>query len=451
MADKKKKKVMDIVNPFGRAKSVYEWIHKWFTKRDIQHMHMYYILFWLTLLPLFLLNFEGAKMVGVVLVILSPIWLTISLVLAIWHLWMDYIQLKFLADEKQEAQLYEIIVPKSVQKSPAAMELFFQGLLLSQGETTDFDKYWKGRVRPWWSLEIAGISGEVHMYLWCWKRFTSHVEAQLYAQFPEVKLRPVEDYAMNIDYDPKKHFAWGHRYKLSGDEELPIKTYFDFGLHENADKWETKIDPMVNILEKFAMMQKGEQLWLQILFQKSDRDVAGKAEKLIEKIHSDRATEYPSMADPEEMVKGFPVLLPGDREKVDAIQRASKKPVFDVIIRNLYITELESINTLRIQSMGKMFNYYDGYNSLAAFEGSAPGGDWPWQNYTLPDIHGILRKFISAYRLRSGFRAPFKRPVITLSTEELATIFHFPSEEGTIPGMEKAQAKSAAPPTNLPT
>ncbi len=447
---KKKKTAIDIINPFGRVKGMYAGIHAWFYGRDIQNMHIFYTLFWLTILPLLILNFEGAKMVVVVLILLSPFWLIPALVLAIWHFWKDYIQLKFLADPKQDAQLYEIVVPKNVQKSPAAMELFFQGLLLAQGETTDFDRNWKGRVRPWFSLEIMGKNGEVKMYIWMWKRYTEHVEAQLYAQFPEVELRAVEDYASQVIFDEKKHFAWGMRYKLEQDEALPIKTYFDYGLHENADKWETKIDPMVNLLEKFALPGPGEQMWMQILFQKSERKIVEEAEKMIEKIHSDRATEYPSMADPEEMVKGFPILLPGDREKVDAIQRASKKPSFDCIIRSLYFTELENITTLRIQSLVKMFINYSGHNSFG-LDGSASGGDWPWEKYTLPHWPTVIRSFMSAYRLRSGFHAPFKRATITLTTEELATLFHFPSEESAVPGMEKAQAKSAAPPTNLPT
>lgn len=100
--------------------------------------------------------------------------------------------------------------------------------------------------------------------------------------------------------------------------------------------------------------------------------------------------------------------------------------------------------------MGKMFNYYDGHNKLDAFDGSAKGGDYPWEKYTLPHWPTVLKKFINAYRLRSGFNVPYKRPSITLTTEELATLFHFPSQESAVPGMEKAQAKNAAPPTNLP-
>ncbi len=436
---------------FDWVNVMYKSIYEYATGHDIQSGHMLYILLVLTLAPLLILNFEGVKTVAIVLIILSPIWLTYVLVSKIWELWMEHINLKFLAEPKQEAQLYELIVPKSITKSPAAMELFFEGLLLSQGTTTEFDKYWHGKVRPWWSLEITGINGEVRMYFWCWKRFKEHVEAQLYAQFPEVEMVAVDDYATKIDYDPKKHFAWGHRFKLAKDEALPIKTYFDYGLQENADKWETKVDPMVNVLEKFALPQQGEQLWLQILFQKSDRDTAGEADSLIKKMHEDRAVEVPVQGDPEKTFKGAPMFTPGEFELVKSIERARKKSSFDCIIRSLYIADLDHMNSLRIQSMGKMFNYYNGHNELKPFVGAAKGGDYPWEKFTLPDLSNILKDFISAYRLRGGFNVPFVRPSITLTTEELATIFHFPSEEGKVPGMQKSQSKSAIPPSNLPT
>ncbi len=454
MADNKKKKscFKDPIHClFDKVKGVYKSIHKYLTGHDIQSLHMFYILLALTIAPLIIFNFEGAKRVFIVLIVLSPVWLTLALIFTIWGIWMDYINLKFLADSKQESQLYEIVVPKTITKSPAAMELFFEGLLLTQGTSTEIDKYWRGRLRPWWSLEITGINGEVRMYFWCWKRFKEHVEAQLYAQYPEVELIEVDDYSKKIEYDPDKHFALGHRFKLAKEEALPIKTYYDYGLHEHADKWETKIDPMVNVLEKFALMQQGEQMWLQILFQKSDRKVAEEAEKTIEKIYKDKTPEYPAMDGSDEKVKGFPMLLPSEREKVEAIQRASKKPSFDCIIRGLYIAEKEHMNTLRVQSMGKMFNYYNGFNELKPFDGGASGGDYPWEKLTLPNLHGILKDFIEAYRLRSGFNVPFKKPTITLTTEELATLFHFPSEEGRVPGLQKSQSKSSVPPPNLPT
>ncbi len=435
---------------FNLIKGFYKAVHKFITGYDIQALHMFRILFWLTLLPILLTNFEGMKSTLIVLIVLSPFWLLPVIVGKLWELWIEYIQLQYIADSKQESALYEIVVPKSVQKSPAAMELFFEGLLLTQGETTEFNRYLDGKVRPWWSLEITGINGEVRMYMWMWKRFKEHVEAQLYGQFPEVELHEVEDYAAKVHYDPEKHFAWGTRYNLANHEALPIKTYVDFGLHEHADKWETKIDPMVNMLEKFALAKQGEQIWLQILFQKSDRKVDEEADEIISQIYKEKSTEFTDPNNPDEKTQGFAMLTPGDREKVESINRTSKKPAFDCVLRGLYIADKDKMNTHRIQSVVKMFLNYNGYNSFG-LDGDSKGGDYPWEKWTLPNQDDLLSDFIAAYTLRSGFHSPYQRPSITLTTEELATIYHFPSEEGSVPGMNRVQAKSAGPPPNLPT
>lgn len=445
------KDLFKLVKPiFNFIKKRYEGIVKFVTGYDFQGKHALYGLFWLTLLPIIALNWQGFVLTWIVILALSPIYVPIIIVNKLWDLWMEYINLKFLAQPAQKPQLYELKIPTNVEKSPAAMELVLANLLLSQGTTTEINRNWEGKVRPWWSLEITGINGEVKMYIWMWERFREHVEAQLYAQFPEVQMIPVDDYTANVTYDPEKQFMFAHRFKLKGEEALPIKTYYDYGLHEHSDKWEVKIDPMVNILEKFALAKQGEQIWMQILIQKSDRDVAKEAEEMIAKIYKDKSPEYPDPNNPEEKLQGMAMLTPMEREKVEAINRASRKPVFDVVIRNLYLADKEHMNTLRIQSLGKMFQAYDGFNALAAFEGKAPKGDYPWAKYTLPNKDAILKKFLAAYKLRSAFHHPYARPSITLSVEELATLFHFPSQEAEVPGLDKAQAKASAPPVNLP-
>lgn len=434
---------------FNKVVGFYKQIFAYTTSHDIQALHILYVLFWLTFLPLPLLYWAGFKTLLIVFIVLSPLWLPPLLITGIWHQWMDYIHLLYINNKNQQGALYEVVVPRDVQKSPKAMELFLEGLLLTQGETTEIDKYWKGRVRPWWSLEIAGINGEVRMYLWCWKRFGEYAAAQLYAQYPEVELREIPDYAAKVVYDPSKIGVWGMRYKLNEGEAFPIKTYFDYGLHENPDRWEVKIDPMVNMLERFALTREGEQLWFQILIKKSDRKVNEEADAAIKKIYDENTTEYTDFHDPDTKVKGMAMLTPGDREKVEAINRTRKKPSFDCVIRGIYIYPNDKIQPNNIQSLLKMLNHYSGYNSFG-IDGKATGTDYPWGKWTGPDMDKVLKNFVNAYRLRSGFHPPYKRPSITLTTEELATIWHLPSQESKVPGQEKKQARTAEPPPNLP-
>ena len=60
---------------------------------------------------------------------------------------------------------------------------------------------------------------------------------------------------------------------------------------------------------------------------------------------------------------------------------------------------------------------------------------------------------IDAFRRRSFFYAPYRnwqsKPYI-LTTEELATLYHFPGKIVTTPTLERIPSKKVEPPANLP-
>jgi len=60
--------------------------------------------------------------------------------------------------------LLEIRVPQDVLKTPKAMEYVFVGLHGVWDELTFRDKWIKGEILPWFSLEIAGIDGEMRFF-----------------------------------------------------------------------------------------------------------------------------------------------------------------------------------------------------------------------------------------------------------------------------------------------
>ena len=51
----------------------------------------------------------------------------------------------------------------------------------------------KGKVRPWFSLELVSIEGNFHFYL-DKKNFVDLIESQIYSQYPQSKVQEVEDY-----------------------------------------------------------------------------------------------------------------------------------------------------------------------------------------------------------------------------------------------------------------
>ena len=94
----------------------------------------------------------------------SFIWLPALTIYIAWELWVRYVQAVNLAGQK--FVLLEVKLPKDVFKSPQAAEFFINTLWQTIGESNWYEKYWKGGVRSWFSLEICAIDGGVHFFVW---------------------------------------------------------------------------------------------------------------------------------------------------------------------------------------------------------------------------------------------------------------------------------------------
>lgn len=182
------------------------------------------------------------------------LWVPLFLIFFSWNLWVRYIRANFI--NEKETVLLEIKLPRDLQKSPKAMELFLNNLHQTAGEGNPWDKYWKGGVRAWFSLEFVSIEGQVKFFIWTREEIKEMVETQIYAQYPNVEVSEAPDYSLNIHYDSEKIKLWGTEFKLTKEDPYPIKTYVDYGLDKDP-KEEFKIDPISNVLEYLGSLGQG--------------------------------------------------------------------------------------------------------------------------------------------------------------------------------------------------
>jgi hypothetical protein len=407
---------------------------------------------------------------GRYLLILLPIAMPFMLVYVFWIVRFRWLTMKFV--ESQKTCLLQIKLPKEITKSPAAMEIFFSQLTAG-GAGNYSEAFLDGKTRPWFSCEIVSIGGEVRFYVWCSQaKFKNLIEAQLYAQYPNIEIYEVEDYTKELVFDLEKYKMHTVQFALSKPDPLPIKTYIDYGLDKDQ-KDEYKIDPMTSMLEYLGSMRKGEYGWIQILFQKQEdlnikhgtfskgKELKEQIKEEIEKIRKESITES---GDDDNKIK-FPNPTKGQTERIAAIERSNSKPAFETMIRCLYIAEKDSFNPINITGiMGCLKQYNSG--SLNGFK---PG--------TVSDVSdlrkdlAVIVPFLSknnnnkisdikksmfyAYKLRSYFQLPYKnygdkKPFI-LTSEELATIFHFPSGMvSQTPTLKRVGSKKSEAPSNLP-
>jgi len=142
-----------------------------------------------------------------------PIWILPAAVAGAWKCWIWYVQSAFVAEKEEEAILLEVKMPRELVKSPRGMDQAFHHLWLDVGEVTYFTRKWRGATLPVFSFEIASFGGEVHFYVWTWKEWRHAVESGIYANYPEVEIYEVEDYAKKFKYEPSEALAFCNDYR----------------------------------------------------------------------------------------------------------------------------------------------------------------------------------------------------------------------------------------------
>ena len=179
-------------------------------------------------------------------------------------MWVHYVQQDFISGINYV--LLEIVPPREVLRSPKAMELFFTNALYHFSLKGGREAYWQGAVWFWYSLEIVSIDGQVHFYIRTPTRIRGLIETQMYAQYPQAQVKVADDYTLAVDEidGPSGWKGWGCEFALEKHEAFPIKTYVDFGLDKDP-KEEYKVDPISPVIELFGSLQKGEQMWMQII------------------------------------------------------------------------------------------------------------------------------------------------------------------------------------------
>jgi len=149
------------------------------------------------------------------------LWLPVFLAALFIELWVKYLQLK--AIKKIKWLLLEIKIPRDIEKTPRAMEQVFSGLHGILTSIKFLDKYWKGKVQEWFSIEIAGIDGVVYFFIRTPEQFRNLVEAQIQAQYPDAEILEVLDYV-----GPLAKIVPGKTYDIGGVEFILEKASAPF-------------------------------------------------------------------------------------------------------------------------------------------------------------------------------------------------------------------------------
>jgi len=424
-----------------------------------------------------------------------------------WKLWVHYIRQDFISGI--DYVLLEIVPPREVLRNPRAMELFISNALYHWSYKGGKEEYWQGAVWFWFSLEIASIDGQVHFYIRTPTRIRGLIETQMYAQYPQAQVKEVPDYTLAVDkISPESAWmGWGCEFALKKHEAYPIKTYVDFGLDKDP-KEELKIDPLSPLIELFASIKKGEQMWTQIVITPDKKEyktkgIFGKGEGTNDwvKAAQDELAKllgpYSSYKDVEEGPGGvslkrsrIEVRVPDFLKRaVDGMSKKTSKLAFETGIRTMYIAKKEDWDLSSRRNIRLIYRQFDSpdVNGLIRINSSqADALNSSILSLSPEQVMVLANRMLHEYRERAFYHLPlrhhlfaihtfeelFPKPIIhpiammfikpfflpyvhhktfMLNVEELATLWHFPGQILKVPTLERIESKEASPPPNLPT
>ena len=395
----------------------------------------------------------------------AKFWLPFVLIVVGWKIWLRFRRMKWISGLSWH--VLEIRIPKNVYKSPLAMEtVLLQAMHQSGGISTKYKRNWQGKALIWFSLEIVSNEGDVKFYIRTPFQFKNIVESQIYAHYPNAEVVEVEDYVYPILADMHKQpwQLWGAEFRLKKEEVYPIRTYVDFGLDKavGSTEEEERVDPITGQIEWMSTLGKNQHAWVQYVirahkdslsapgsFWGKKEGVRDKAQRVIDKLRSKYIPEVDEENALSALTKGLK-MTKGEQETIAAIERSVSKPMFDVGIRTMYLAPETDYQGVNVLGLVNFFKQYDSTSLNSLGIRYVTDFDDPWQDITGKRELRKQRKTLDAYINRSFFYPPYIRKFTILSSEELATLYHFPGRVTETPTFDRVESSKAQPPINLP-
>ncbi len=382
------------------------------------------------------MNFLGpvGQIIQIIGVILFRFWGWVPLAgIAVYFAWQNRRRTHWVSHIEETLLLIE--VPKENEKNELSAEQMFaslHGILRPKSEMIK-----EGSVQEHISFEIASIGNRIHFYVWVPKHLKDFVEGQIYAQYPAVHIREVEeDYTQRPEL--KSKVILGTELALAKDPVLPIKTFVSF-----------EVDPISAVTQTLAKLDDGEEVWIQVLarpiedswHEKGKKYLAdqkgGKGKTLKDvflelPIHIITNAMHALVTPPEAPDKKEEKKDMSEAEKgvVNAVSNKISKLGYESKIRLVYLGNNPDQARLRLQALLGSFKQFNTLN----LNGLVAKGN--------RDDEGLVEEYSARF-------FPDKGSI--MNVEELASIYHLPHKSVETPNIVWNVARTSEPPPGLPT
>ena len=308
-------------------------------------------------------------------------------------------------------------VPRTNEKKELAAEQMLASLhgLLHGGRGKGF---FAQEIREHISFEIAVKKKRIGFYVWVPEHLKSFVEEQIYAQYPNVHITEVEDYAFAESVATTLAIA---ELKFTAPDQLPIKTFPSF-----------EVDPLAAITATLAQFDDTEEAWLQVIIRPASDSWHKASEKYISSIRNGSGPSLlKAIMGPGENAPsgGAPKLTEYQTARAAGAETKAQKLAYDVTIRMVYRGH-HSAQAAKMR-----------LNSIIA----------TYKQFNTTYLNGFGQKFIDddPVHLRA-FQSRRLGKGLICNIEEVASLYHLPHTNVETPNILWANAKTAEPPGNLP-
>lgn len=364
------------------------------------------------------------RIVVYLILILGPIW-----VLYLWYqIVRDRRYLEWLSKQDQTTLL--INVPKNNDKTPLAAEQMFASLHGIFSKKVEFQSQL--------SFEIVSERKFIRFYVHLPKYLKDFVEGQMYAQYPTIEIKEVDDYIKDVHI--KESNLAGCELILNKPDVYPIKTSKLF-----------EVDPLAGITSTLTKLSIDDQIMLQFIIKPVDDSWQQKGLKVINSVRagnplgrSDVGYKFSrsigqlgkmfltNVVSPGAEVKTTeaPTLASPVEAALKAIEEKILKLGFKTVIRVVVIGKDPTTVKMRVSSIVAAFKQFNTTNL---------------NGFTSTEISLNNAKFWDEYRSRL-----FSKRGYIFNIEELASVFHFPNVAVETPHIVWSGSKKGEPPSKLP-
>ena len=335
--------------------------------------------------------------------ILAGILYLLGYALFLWYKW------KGREAQSLDSVLLQVSLPRDNEIKIDAAEQLFAGFasLRKSGRFAFL------HPQPHISFELVGKPGDIRYYIHVPKKLRDLVEKQVNGSYPDADISVVDE------ADVKQKGVIGNEYNIftedgkvafaswrpKGPGYTPMKIFKDMA-----------VDGMSLLTSTLAKMQEGEGIALQVMISPADSTWKKAGRSHIGKVK--KAESNPEKA-----------TYSADPKELEGIENKIGKPGFDVVIRAVVCSS----------TMDAAKGHVDNINSALAMFGGA--------NALKKNKHRFKGLFMTDFIYRYW---PMRGGTGIMTSEELATIYHFPNKQVTTPGIFWLTSKRAPAPTQIP-